>query len=350
MAVTVKQIAERAGVSHPVVSKVLYGGTSTVNVSQKRREQILQVAKELGFTPDWRARAFREKRTRTVGLLSIDRFYAQQMSTRVLAGLVHHLGERDYQLAFATRSGTKGWKEIIGDRRFDGCLIDYYIDEAEVEAAERSGVPLALLNANPVLAKRLGQFPLVGCDYAALGEAAARELVALGADRLWLAVDRVEDGATADGTYWHIAARAEGVRRAAEAAGVPVEAKVWSETLDPIEAHAKGGRPGVIPGGPFRADLMLGALARRGLRLPEDVLMISAGSSGNPQVAYVPEPFERMTEYAVAALMRLMRPDDEIPSPNGEPVPGPGDTLLLPPGAVCHAPTSTGDLPPDVKV
>ena len=351
MAVTVKQIAEAAGVSHPVVSKVLYGGTSTVNVSEKRREQILKVAKEMGFTPDWRARAFREKRTRTVGLLAIDRTYTRLMSTQVLSGLVHHLGQVDYQLGFATRSRTKGWQEVIGDRRYDGCLIDYYIDDDEVQAARRSGVPLVLLNADPDRAADFGDFPLVSVDYAAVGEAAVRHVLDRGADVVHLVIDRMHDGHEHEVAFWPIRNRLIGGRRAAEAAGVECRTAVWSEVVEAVRDNRAGKRPGIVTTNSFLADLLIPTLGAAGVRLPEDALLTMAGSTDNPGPTYVAEPFDLMTEYATAALLRLMRPEDEHPTPAdaAHDVPGPGDVLLLGPDGLRTSVTTTGKLPPDVN-
>ena len=68
MAVTMKDIAERAQVSRPVVCAVL-GGKSTCRVSEEKRRRILELVKELGFQPNLQAQRLRSGKTRTVGIL-----------------------------------------------------------------------------------------------------------------------------------------------------------------------------------------------------------------------------------------------------------------------------------------
>ncbi len=68
MAVTMKDIAERAQVSRPVVCAVL-GGKSTCRVSEEKRRRILELVRELGFQPNLQAQRLRSGKTKTVGIL-----------------------------------------------------------------------------------------------------------------------------------------------------------------------------------------------------------------------------------------------------------------------------------------
>jgi DNA-binding LacI/PurR family transcriptional regulator len=69
--VTLADVAERAGVSAQLVSLVMRGrpGASPAN-----RERVLQVARELGYVPDARARVLRQERTNLLGVM----FHLQQ--------------------------------------------------------------------------------------------------------------------------------------------------------------------------------------------------------------------------------------------------------------------------------
>jgi DNA-binding LacI/PurR family transcriptional regulator len=63
--VTLADVAERAGVSAMLVSLVMRGrpGASPAN-----RERVLEVARELGYIPDARARVLRQERTNLLGV------------------------------------------------------------------------------------------------------------------------------------------------------------------------------------------------------------------------------------------------------------------------------------------
>jgi DNA-binding LacI/PurR family transcriptional regulator len=66
MSSTIKDVAERAGVSIATASRALTGHP---NVSAWAREQVLQAAAVLGYQPDQVARSMRRRRTNLIGLI-----------------------------------------------------------------------------------------------------------------------------------------------------------------------------------------------------------------------------------------------------------------------------------------
>lgn len=64
---TLKDVAERAGVSRMAVSAVLNNMQSTVRVSEATRERIFAAMEELRYQPDVTARSLRLQRTDTIG-------------------------------------------------------------------------------------------------------------------------------------------------------------------------------------------------------------------------------------------------------------------------------------------
>src|SRR5947208_16595250 len=67
--VSIKDIADRTGVSFQTVSKVLQGKGS---VSQETRAWIQEVAEQLGYVPNNLARSLVSQRTGTIGVVASD--------------------------------------------------------------------------------------------------------------------------------------------------------------------------------------------------------------------------------------------------------------------------------------
>ncbi|MCX3288976.1 LacI family DNA-binding transcriptional regulator [Streptomyces sp. NEAU-H22] len=66
---TIRDVAERAGVSKSLVSLALRGSDQ---VRPEKRDAVLRAARELGYRPNTAARSLSEQRTRTVGVLLND--------------------------------------------------------------------------------------------------------------------------------------------------------------------------------------------------------------------------------------------------------------------------------------
>ncbi|MEM8658412.1 MAG: LacI family DNA-binding transcriptional regulator, partial [Pseudomonadota bacterium] len=67
MASTLKDVAERAGVSRSAVSRTFTEGAS---VSRKTRDKVLAAAKDLNYSPNFLARGLSTRRTKLIGLVS----------------------------------------------------------------------------------------------------------------------------------------------------------------------------------------------------------------------------------------------------------------------------------------
>jgi len=67
MAITLKEVAERAGVSKSAVSRSFTEGAS---VSAKMRRKVLAAAKDLGYRPSFIASSLTTKRTKLIGLVA----------------------------------------------------------------------------------------------------------------------------------------------------------------------------------------------------------------------------------------------------------------------------------------
>lgn len=185
-AVTVDDIAARAGVSSAAVSFALNGRKG---VSEATRTRILAIADELGWAPTSAARALAGAKTHTIGLalardpgnLGVESFYMQ-----FLTGIESELSRRDYGLLLqvvpdldAELRALRQWRRA---RRVDGViLVDIRTHDPRIAELEK-GAPLASIAVgDPAY---VGSLPAVWTDDAAAMREAVEALAALGHRRI----------------------------------------------------------------------------------------------------------------------------------------------------------------------
>src|SRR5258707_2379223 len=96
MAVKLKDISERVGVSIATVSRVLNGREVGSFISQETRQNIFRVAAELGYRPNLLARGLRGSRSSLIGVIVRD--VADPFMSETLKGIHHAALTRGFRL------------------------------------------------------------------------------------------------------------------------------------------------------------------------------------------------------------------------------------------------------------
>jgi DNA-binding LacI/PurR family transcriptional regulator len=185
MAVSLKQIAAQTNVSIATVSKVLSGRE---DVSDKTRQRILKVAKDMNYRPNLLVRGIQTGKTNTIGVMvpvGSDAFFSN-----IVAGIHKHLQYENYVpiLLWASRLPDDTWAsrtelELIHqlvDRRVDGLIVrpiedaasDDYLHEIHDHHLPLVAVDRALPNSH--------RADFVGTDDYCGGQLAAEHLLELG--------------------------------------------------------------------------------------------------------------------------------------------------------------------------
>lgn len=126
MSVRLKEIAQRVGRSVTTVSRALAGYD---DVSEATREQVRQVALELGYEPNIIARQLQKQRTDTIALIlpTFGPRFSDPFFSEFLAGIGNQAARQGFDLLVSTRIPGKeeeqAYLKIIRSRRVDGFII-----------------------------------------------------------------------------------------------------------------------------------------------------------------------------------------------------------------------------------
>ena len=147
MRVTIRQVAEKAGVSKTTVSKILVGRHERIPVTT--RERVLEVVKEMGYVPVRTALQNRHVPTRAIAF-PIDDVEKLQftINSQTYFGICAGAARHGYDVLTLLRTDSH-WvddrKELrFLDRRSDGAIFDLSVMEdtsADLEALARHEVP-----------------------------------------------------------------------------------------------------------------------------------------------------------------------------------------------------------------
>ena len=134
--VSMKDVSVACGVSVATVSKALNGQR---DVSAATRENILRVAKEMGYFPNSAARTLKTNRSNNIGVLFVDESRSgltHDYFANVLDSLKRTAEEKGYDITFINTSKTRknrmSYLEHCRYRGFDGVVIacvDFYAPE-----------------------------------------------------------------------------------------------------------------------------------------------------------------------------------------------------------------------------
>lgn len=146
--VSIKDIAEVAGVSAPTVSRALQGNG---RMSEQTRQQILTVAQQLGYTPSLVARGLVTQRSHSVGLVVTS--FADPFHSEVVQGVEEEAQRHDFSLFLASTDidperEVKVVRSLQG-RQVDGVIVSSSrVGNRYADLLQDSGIPLVLINTH----------------------------------------------------------------------------------------------------------------------------------------------------------------------------------------------------------
>jgi DNA-binding LacI/PurR family transcriptional regulator len=136
------EIARRSGVSRSTVSYALSGKRA---VSESTRRRIQQVIDESGYRPNAAARALKEGRTRTLGLVIPPAGgHLTYMQLEFVASVMEAAARADLDVLLSPSGGDhdRSFERVVVGRRVDGViLMEIRLDDPRVTRLTQVGVP-----------------------------------------------------------------------------------------------------------------------------------------------------------------------------------------------------------------
>ncbi len=314
MRVSIKDIAEAAGVSHSTVSRAL---SDSPLVKAETKARIRRLAQEMGYTPDAIARSLVTQRTQTIGIVVTtitDPFVAE-----VVQGIEDTAHEHGYSVILASSAAEPERElaavEMLRAKRVDGVVVtSSRVGALYLAHLERIGVPVVLVNNHN---QQSGRYTFsVSVDNQHGGHLATAHLIRRGHRRI----------AYVSGPANHSddAGRLAGYRRALEEAGLPFEAAL----VVPGNGRLDGGERALYvlkdldapPTAVFcyndmTAIGLLSAARRLGIQVPRELAVVGfddipLAAHVCPPLTTIAQPQREIGRLAMGMVFDLMTADE----------------------------------------
>ncbi|MFE9425971.1 LacI family DNA-binding transcriptional regulator [Kitasatospora sp. NPDC006697] len=188
-AMNIGEIASRAGVSRSTVSYALSGKRS---VSEATRKRIQDVIDELGYRPNAAARALKEGRTRTIGLVippASTRLTHMQLD--FVASVVEAAARADLDVLLSPSGGDhdRSFERLLSGGRVDGViLMEIRLEDSRVRRLQLAELPFVGIGHTA----RAQEMCWIDLDYAAVINQCVHHLADLGHTHIALVNRSVE--------------------------------------------------------------------------------------------------------------------------------------------------------------
>ena len=312
--VTIRQVAQKAGVSVATVSRYI---NHNAPISRDVAERLKKVMEELHYVPHAAARQLASRKTRIVGLLSNN--LHNDFFIPLLNGIESVVRKHNYNLVIATyHSDSRDMPPPIGPHNTDGMLVfsDGISDEDLISLYVRKFPMVLVHRASPKSVK----IPSVTVENKKITFELIEHFIKVhGRKRIMFLRGPIHQ----EDSYW----REIGYKSALKANNIPFDEKLMlngdferntaRKTLSDFIANKKHvSFDAIFTGDDDAAIGVLNALHENGYRVPEDVSVIGFDDLGfsaflNPPLTTVSAPTEAVGQVAMEQLFSLF--DKQFP-------------------------------------
>jgi LacI family transcriptional regulator len=305
---TIRDVAEMAGVSVATVSKVI---NQRHGVAAATYSRVMTVIEETGYQASLVAQSLRNHRTNVIGILVAD---LEPFSAELLKGAADAIRGSGYELVVYSAGGRAdehaGWERRYLSR-LSGTLVDGAIVVTPTVVDVTYGAPIVAVDPHT----GTSELPTIDADSLRGAELAARHLLDLGHRRIGMLTGRPD--------LQSAALREQGFRRALDAAGVTPDETLIREGDFDRERSAPAAR--ALLDSPDRPTALFAAndvmalaamevAAELGIAVPDELSVVGfdnipESAMAVPALTTVEQPIRTMGYAAIEMLIRLIRGD-----------------------------------------
>lgn len=314
MAVTIKDVAKKAGVATSTVSRTLQDSPS---ISVKTKQRVRQVMDEIGYRPNLTARGLVNRTTRTIGVIlpvSQGEAFQNTFFLSMIRGISKACNEKRYMVSIASGTTEAELLESIQTMsqggRVDGFIVLYSKkDDPVIEYLHQEKVPFAMIG-KPY--KYENEMLYVDNDNVIAGKDAANYLLQLGHQKIVFIGE--------DTKQMVIRERLKGYSEALEDVGIAVKPEWILDVTLPEAAYrekmqqlfgSKNFPTGIVASDDLIAVNMIYLLSDFGLKIPTDVSIIGFNNSifsekSQPELTSIDLHTDSLTSQTVYQLIELI--------------------------------------------
>lgn len=313
---TLKQVAERAGVSMAAVSAVLNSKKSSIRISPATAELIHQAAKDLHYVPNGLARSLRTNRTNNIGLVfeNFGGITEGQFYVELLDGVAQELFKNKYRLTILPEVDRVQPINSLGNGLLDGVIWCKLPQSSDViDILQRCTIPFVALHARPTEAHEAAAY--ISADNYGGAKLAVHHLHNLGHEKFLFVLE------TAEVDVPDAQARLAGFLDACDELGITVEdqdVRIWSRDLHEAISYFNSypEHTAMITWNERTAGLLLDHAQSLNIEIPSQMSVVSFDSTSfsektTPRLTCIHQPIREMATAAVRTLLAQI---------NGEPI------------------------------
>ena len=315
MAVTIKDIARIAGVTHSTVSRCLNGKPG---VSPAKGEEIKRIAKELGFEYNANARSLNTSKTGTIGIILNDDADDNQphlYTNAFLRHIRHQLEEEDLDVltAFSRNflSGKDNLVRLVNRKKVDGFIIlSSTISLDSIQFLRNEEIPFVFSHQIPD--EVLGEVNRVYCNHLTGGYLATKYLLERGRKRV-LCLSRPDKRE-------EFSLRTRGYRKALGEFGIGQDDSLIIDGVNNLEKTDEmwetispylGRIDAVFAHTDILGIVLIKALEKRGISVPDEIAVVGYDNIGlcsfiEPNLTSVAQPSDAISVQTCERLIELL--------------------------------------------